>query len=357
MNKTAHFYLNKAIGIPDPIFKIMTGQDEPMISSKDVVDFLAELPKETTDLVIHINSPGGQVSEGLAMYDAFSLSGKNITTRVEGQASSIASVLMLVGSVREITPYSRVLIHSAYMKPDGNTTYTASQLESITAQMHVCGDQLKAIYKSKTSLDDAAISNYLENETVFNADQALEYGFATMKVEPVKAFAYELPKQEIKKENKEMDLLAEIKKLFIKAEDVSVVASAKKTADGKTINVAGEVAVGSVVTDESGAVVASQTITLEDNSSITTDAEGKITEVTPAVDPLKAANDKIAELEAKLQAKETESIEALALAKTEMEKIMKASKSTHVVAQGKTEFRTGTEAKTNRVLDAFADKK
>ena len=101
-------------------------------SAKHVIDRLLYLNAlETKDIHLYINSPGGYVTSGFAMYDCIKSLKSNVSTICTGLAASMGSILLSVGSKgkRFIQPHARVMIH----QPSGGARGPASDIE-ITAQ-------------------------------------------------------------------------------------------------------------------------------------------------------------------------------------------------------------------------------
>ena len=124
---------------------------------------------------VHINSYGGEVAEGLAIYNALRRHKAKVTTYCDGFACSIASVIFMAGDERIMNESSLLMIHNAWTFAMGNSAELRKQaddLEKIT-QASV------EAYKSHSSLSEEAIKNLMDNETWILPEEALSYGFAT----------------------------------------------------------------------------------------------------------------------------------------------------------------------------------
>ena len=111
------------IGESNPLGELFDGVE--MISAKMVSDFL-DKRKNTDQIIVRINSRGGDVQEGWAIHDLLVNSGKKIKTIGEGKIYSIATIVFLAGEEREIMSNADGLIHNPYIPP-----YTlADQYES-----------------------------------------------------------------------------------------------------------------------------------------------------------------------------------------------------------------------------------
>lgn len=138
-------------------------------------DFAKDLAEIETDINVHINSYGGEVSEGLAIYNLLKAFPHKVTTINDGFACSSASVVFMAGDERVMNKGSLLLIHNAwtYVQGDANELRKqADDLEKITMPSI-------AIYTSTTGLDEAEIKRMMDEETWITSDEALEMGFAT----------------------------------------------------------------------------------------------------------------------------------------------------------------------------------
>lgn len=138
-------------------------------------DFAKDLAEIDTDINVHINSYGGEVSEGLAIYNLLKAFPHKVTTINDGFACSSASVVFMAGTERVMNKGSLLLIHNAWTYASGDANELRKQaddLEKVTMPSI-------AIYTSVTGLDEKKIREMMDNETWITSDEALEMGFAT----------------------------------------------------------------------------------------------------------------------------------------------------------------------------------
>lgn len=139
-------------------------------------DFAKELQEiETPNLNVRINSYGGSVASGLAIYNLIKSCGKNVTTIVDGFACSAASVIFMAGTKRVMPSTSLLMIHNAWSWGSGNANdfrKMADDLDKITQP------SIEA-YKSVSTISEDEIKQLMDDETWITAEKALEYGFAT----------------------------------------------------------------------------------------------------------------------------------------------------------------------------------
>lgn len=150
------------------------------ISAKMVGQELRKLDAKTTDLEVRIFSGGGDVFEGIAIYNLLKQSDKKIKMYVDGLAASIASVIMLAGDEIVMGEGTQVMIHKPWTMAIGNS----NDLIEIIDQLDRVENEMVKIYQKTTGLSESQILKMMSEETWFNSDEALEYGFADSLIEP-----------------------------------------------------------------------------------------------------------------------------------------------------------------------------
>jgi ATP-dependent protease ClpP protease subunit len=146
------------------------------ITPQYVMEKLNEIPKDQTP-VVRINSPGGSVFDGIAIYNL--LKSRGVNTIVDGVAASIASIIFLAGQEREMSDGSVLMIHNPWTFAGGS----ADDLRTEADVLDTLKASLMSIYTTQTGLTEDEISGLMDAETWFNADQSIEKGFATKKAE------------------------------------------------------------------------------------------------------------------------------------------------------------------------------
>lgn len=136
---------------------------------------MAEISELDVDEInVYINSYGGAVSEGLAIYNALKNHKATVNTYCQGFACSIASVIMQAGDTRYMCSSSLLMIHNAWTLTMGNSEElrkTADDLEKIN------GEVLK-IYVEKSGLSEDEIKQMLDDEDWITSDEAIAKGLA-----------------------------------------------------------------------------------------------------------------------------------------------------------------------------------
>jgi ATP-dependent Clp protease protease subunit len=136
--------------------------------------FSEKLKAATGDLVVKINSPGGDVFDGIAIHnDIVGYQGK-VTTQVIGLAASAASIIAMAGDTIEIGANAFIMAHNSWGLTIGNQ-HDHTEMASLLAQI----DQaLAETYASRTGLDIAEIAAMMDAETWFSGADAVANGFA-----------------------------------------------------------------------------------------------------------------------------------------------------------------------------------
>ena len=128
-----------------------------------------------TDLDIYINSPGGGVFDGIAIYNQIVRHpAKNKTMHVDGIAASIASVIIMAGTKIKMSSNCTVMIHDPWCFAGG----TAKDLRKTAESLELTREQLLDTYVKRTGGDREEVSNWMTEETWMTATQAKERGFA-----------------------------------------------------------------------------------------------------------------------------------------------------------------------------------
>lgn len=177
------------IGEDIPDFGLF-GDGVEMISAKKVAEFI-DANADADEYVVRINSRGGDVQEGWAIYDLLTNSGKKIKTIGEGKIYSIATIVFLAGSEREIMRNADGLIHNPFIPPYTLADqYEAGDLLKIAETLKQEEEKILEFYVERTGTPKAKLAEYMKEETKLSAEDMLELGFATKILNPVVAYAY-----------------------------------------------------------------------------------------------------------------------------------------------------------------------
>lgn len=145
------------------------------VSSYTLSKELQEIGDDIETINVHINSYGGEVAEGLAIYNMLKNHKAKVKTYCDGFACSVASVIFMAGDERIMNNASLLMIHNAWMYTAGN----AAQLRKDADDLDVITQASIEAYKSRVSITEDEIKELLDNETWLLPADALDKGFAT----------------------------------------------------------------------------------------------------------------------------------------------------------------------------------
>jgi len=130
---------------------------------------------------VYINSYGGEVAEGLAIYNALKRKAKSakVTTYCDGFACSIASVIFMAGSERKMSKASLLMIHNAWTIAEGD----AAALRKLADDMEIITSASVAAYMEVANISEVKLRHMMNKETWLTPENAVEIGFATSIVE------------------------------------------------------------------------------------------------------------------------------------------------------------------------------
>lgn len=181
-NKTPFRIRNESSDTAEIILYAGIGQDwwgdGSMVSAKDFSDQLKALPKSVKTLNVRINSPGGDVFDGVTIYNRLKQFDGTVNVFIDGLAASIASIIALAGDTITIGEGALYMIHLPWTWAMGNRM----DLDNTVNRLLDVEEQLIGIYSKKTGLDRAEIKAMLEAETWLGADEAIEKGFVDSKM-------------------------------------------------------------------------------------------------------------------------------------------------------------------------------
>lgn len=274
---------------------------------------------DASEIILHINSPGGSVYEGYTIYNLLKASGKKITAKIEGYCASIATLIALSAEEIEMLPLAQWLIHNPFTSID---YADADDLIQAAEELKRIESVLVGIYVARTGKAESEIRALMQDDRFINADEAVEMGFATRVLEPLKAVAFYKSKKTNKPEiemNEDVQnsfadkILNGIKELLKPKNEgeptppAAPVASSETLENDSLIYFEGELSEGTMVfTDaEMTLSAADGEYTLKDGRVLTVEA-GAVKAIAAAAPEnsaeLEAAQNRVKELETELEA-------------------------------------------------------
>jgi ATP-dependent Clp protease, protease subunit len=159
----------------DSIIFIGTGIDDNVANVVTAQLLFLEAEDPERDISLYINSPGGSISAGLAVYDTMQFIRNDVTTICVGQAASMAAVLLAAGSPKKrfSLPHSRVLIHQPWMS---GLQGQATDIDIHAREILRIRTILNKILAHHTGQPLERIEKDVERDYIMTADQSKEYG-------------------------------------------------------------------------------------------------------------------------------------------------------------------------------------
>jgi len=178
-------------------FYAFRNQDSPDVAHLDIYDeigfwgttakdFMATLKTiKAKTIVVSINSPGGSVMDGFAIYNRLRSHGAKIEVSVDGIAASIASVIAMAGDVIRMPQNSFMFIHQPLVGAVGN----AEDLRKMAEDLDKVAVNIQNIYAVRSGADVKAIQKMMQEETMLTAQEAMDMGFCDEILPEMKAAA------------------------------------------------------------------------------------------------------------------------------------------------------------------------
>ena len=181
------------------------------VTAQNFIDEIKEY--EDTELNIHINSLGGEVFEGMAIYSIIQRRKAKTTVYIEGIAASIASVIALAADEVIMSENSLLMIHNAW----GGTQGEAKDMRKQAEILEKITNEIAEVYVKKTKIPYNEIVEMMDEETWLTAEEAVALGFVDSISEPIKVAAkYDVSKYKNITNKKVEQILSLTKKREIK---------------------------------------------------------------------------------------------------------------------------------------------
>ncbi len=152
----------------------ISGEINDDVSNAIIGQLLFLDSKSHDDISLYINSPGGSISAGMAIYDTMNFIKSDVSTICVGMAASMASVLLASGKKKKrfILPNSEVMIH----QPIGGVNGQATEIKIVADRILYLRNKLNKILSEKTGQDIKIIEQDTERDHYLSAEEALKYG-------------------------------------------------------------------------------------------------------------------------------------------------------------------------------------
>ncbi len=179
-------YDTQWINIYDRLYReriIFLGRDIDDEIANQIIAVMLYLDSEDSgkDIILYINSPGGMVSAGMAIFDTMQHIKSDVVTICVGLAASMGSFLLAAGAKgkRLALPHSRIMIH----QPSGGTRGQATDIQIEAKEILRLRHQLNGIYASNTGKPIEKIEKDMDRDYFMSAEEAKEYGLIDRVVE------------------------------------------------------------------------------------------------------------------------------------------------------------------------------
>ena len=160
--------------LKDRVIFIGSGIDDVFANILTAQLLFLEADNPERDIYLYINSPGGYISSGLAVYDTIQYIKPEVRTLCFGQASSMASLLLAAGAKgkRSALPHARIMMH----QPSGGATGQASDIEIQANEILRVKSIINSLYQKHTEKDIQTIERDTERDFYMTAEEAKAYG-------------------------------------------------------------------------------------------------------------------------------------------------------------------------------------
>ncbi|MDM7647001.1 Clp protease ClpP [Leuconostoc falkenbergense] len=187
-------------------------------------DALKELGDVST-INLSINSGGGSVFDGIAIYNMLKSHKATVNVYVEGLAASIASVIAMAGDTITMRSGSMMMVHMPWTLSQGN----AEEMRKTADTLEKTGDSIVDIYSERTGISSDDIRNIMNDETWLSAEEAVEQGWAT-KLDQKEAVMNSVPKEILGRfSNVPKNVLARVEKKTLSQDRLDLIEREKQT--------------------------------------------------------------------------------------------------------------------------------
>lgn len=226
--------------------------DAEGVCFKDIDAFVESIPDDDNTIEVRLHCNGGDVIEGWSIYDKLRATGKEITTIVEGNAASMATVIMMAAPKERRKAYksAQILVHNPWISPywlDG--CMTADDLQKSANDLRAQQDKMLDLYVERCGCDREEMQALMNENKYIGTDKALEIGLIGEAIAPASAKSgaknnkFNSKSRAMAKEESKVEVKASLMgkilaKLGIKSiDEFEVKGMDLSTADGKTLTV------------------------------------------------------------------------------------------------------------------------
>lgn len=144
---------------------------DPSLTAKELCQRIAAI--DTDEIVLHMSSPGGSCSDGMAIFNALVTHPATVTAKVEGWTCSIATVVALAAEQIEMFDNVMWMIHNPWTIAIGD----AGEMRAAATMLDQTTEQIARVYMQRCTKDEADLRAAMDAETFMQASQAQDWGF------------------------------------------------------------------------------------------------------------------------------------------------------------------------------------
>lgn len=150
-------------------------------TSNELIKQLMYLERQDSEseVTIYINSPGGEVISGLAVYDYIGMMKAPVRTVCIGTAASMGAILFLAGAKRQMLPHTRLMIHDPSYSHNDIGGRKSHEIQHELDKLNETREALARIISEKTSRSIDEIYKVTADDTFYSAQEAIDFGLAT----------------------------------------------------------------------------------------------------------------------------------------------------------------------------------
>lgn len=187
--------------LKDRIIFIGTPIDDYVANAVIAQMLLLQMEDPKKDIQLYINSPGGSVTDGMAIYDTMRFLSCDLKTYCMGQAASMATVLLAAGTPgkRYALPHSRLMLH----QPQGGATGQSSDISIAAREILRWKQTLNEVISEHSGQEVARVEKDSDRDFYMTADEAKEYGLVDQVIQFKKALVKDPEAKEKENQDKE----------------------------------------------------------------------------------------------------------------------------------------------------------
>ncbi len=170
---------DKLLGDSREVF-LTEGVDAESCSNLIIQLMYLDRTEPDKEITLYINSPGGSVSDGLAVYDVMRLLDAPVRTVCMGTCASMGAIIFLAGAKREMMEHGKIMVHDpAFGGSHDIGGKKPHQIQPELDDLNRCRESLARIISERTGRTLEEVYEVTVNDTYFSAEEAVEFGLAT----------------------------------------------------------------------------------------------------------------------------------------------------------------------------------